>query len=304
MLSAKRLAVLIVSQADDPHATLIETMLHGAGVTCVRTCLDLWHEHVVEWVPDGPLRLQVDGANWSVGKATTVWWRRPGCFENAALRGSELELARDETAVILPGALASAGVRWVDEPWMTLRAANRLVQLTLANQLGIPVPETVVTNSVCAAEAFAAEGTVVAKTISNGVGLAPFVDSVRPEDLALVASVPTVLQRLICGHADWRLVTVRDQCFAWRRERSPDEGVDWRSADTDGGRFVAMSGAEALAEGAIAIQTGLGLSFSVQDWIEVGSDYFFLEVNPQGQWLFLDAAADHMGAALARHLRM
>ena len=50
------------------------------------------------------------------------------------------------------------------------------------------------------------------------------------------------------------------------------------------------------------LQGRLGLTFSVQDWLEAGDTWTFLEVNPQGQWLFLDAADSLVGESLAMHL--
>jgi hypothetical protein len=44
------------------------------------------------------------------------------------------------------------------------------------------------------------------------------------------------------------------------------------------------------------------LTVSVQDWLETDRGLVFLEVNPQGTWLFLDGAEAAVAPALARHL--
>jgi len=204
---------------------------------------------------------------------------------------------------MLPGALEAAGVRWVDQPWSTVRAGNRLIQLQLAYSLGANPPPTVVTNSTAVAEAFVAAGPTVAKTISTGVGLAPFVDHVDMAQVSLVRSAPVTLQRAIYADADWRLVTVGSECFGWRRSRNDDSRIDWRAEDPSGTSFRPSLMNTHMTRLAMAIQNGLGLSFSVQDWLEVGDHWLFLEVNPQGQWLFLDEARESIGLALARHLR-
>jgi len=57
-----------------------------------------------------------------------------------------------------------------------------------------------------------------------------------------------------------------------------------------------------LSGNATAIQDRLGLSFSVQDWLQADGVWYFLEVNPQGQWLFLEEADQIVPQALALHL--
>ena len=79
--------------------------------------------------------------------------------------------------------------------------------------------------------------------------------------------------------------------------------IDWRGDDPAGLGFRPSMPNAVMAGFAIAVQNGLSLSFSVQDWLEVDEEPFFLEVNPQGQWLFLAEANDRVGSALALHLR-
>lgn len=92
-------------------------------------------------------------------------------------------------------------------------------------------------------------------------------------------------------------------CFAWRRERQQDSALDWRRVDPAGEGFRPCSAGTYLSEHSIGLQNGLGLTFSVQDWLEVLDGWVFLEVNPQGQWLFLLDTVNVVAPALARHLR-
>lgn len=300
---AADLTVLIVAQPNDPHAAAVEARLAKDGMSVARTSLNAWSSHIVEWSLHGDLLLTTDHSQrWNIQRHTTVWWRRPGWFEGSNLGAEELQLARDESAIMLPGMLDAAGVRWVDQPWTTARARNRLVQLNVAAALGIRVPSTIVTNSTTPAARFCASGKVVAKTISTGPGLAPFVDVVDPDDLELVRNAPVLLQRLIHAAADWRLVTVGLHCVAWRRTRKSGGAIDWRANDPEGVEFRPVTASQQLVGQALLIQEQLGLSFSVQDWVEVGSEWFFLEVNPQGQWLFLDGAEQLVSERLAAYL--
>jgi hypothetical protein len=109
------------------------------------------------------------------------------------------------------------------------------------------------------------------------------------------------LQELVYAAADLRVVVVREHVWAWRRVR--EEGViDWRAAAPDGRGFVPVDDPK-LAEIARAITRSLGLTMTVQDFLETASGPVFLEANPQGNWLFLTDASARVVPRLADHLR-
>ena len=297
------LAVLVVSEPGDPHADLVEHYLRITQKSFARTSLSSWNAQTVDWSLDRSLLLRdQDGTSALVTRETTVWWHRPGHFDHPDLVDDELLLARDETAIMLPGILDALGVRWIDQPWVLARARNRFVQLLTAIGIGIRVPDTLVTNLPQSAREFVRVGPAVTKTISSGIGLAPFVEEVGFDELDLVSNVPTLLQRLVFACADWRIVTVGARCFAWRRPRADTDPIDWRAEDPQGGDFVTQEPPESLVQNALALQMTLDLNVSVQDWLETDHEFVLLEVNPQGQWLFLESAGSLVAPCLADHL--
>lgn len=53
---------------------------------------------------------------------------------------------------------------------------------------------------------------------------------------------------------------------------------------------------------AVQVATELGLTMSVQDWLITETGPTFLEVNPQGQWLFLEGSEEMVTPTLCDHL--
>src|SRR5665213_2986274 len=176
----------------------------------------------------------------------------------------------------------------------------KLWQLTQAANLSIATPNYVVTNDFETAREFVAAANVVAKPLSPGIGIAPFVDLVCIEDLDSAANFPTFFQALIPATADLRVVVIGDNAWTWRRKREPTT-LDWRQIDPSGTEFEAI-GNDEVSRHSIELTRALGLSMSVQDWLEAKDGPMFLEVNPQGSWLFLDGAEEVIAPALARHL--
>lgn len=204
----------------------------------------------------------------------------------------------EEVEALFPGVLAAAGVQWVDAPWDLLRARYKPLQLACASSLGLAVPTTVISGSPARSKSFALGQHVVAKSSSSGFGIAPYVAAVPASELTRLSECPTALQVRIDADADLRIVTIGDEEFRWCRPRTEGMPVDWREADPVGAGFR-FEGSAANTD-AVSIAKSLGLCFSVQDWLIVEADApVFLEVNAQGQWLFLNDAESILSGPLA-----
>lgn len=287
------LDVLFLTQPDDEHCRLVDSLLVGRN----RATFDLSQltevrfdvsERVVLWLPNGPAQITDE---------TTVWWRRPGSPVVVDLDDEEAQLVIDEAPHILKGTLEWAGVRWLDRPDLIMRAELKLRQLAVARSLGVATPPTVLTSSPETAAAFASSHQAVVKALSPGVGIAPYTSPVGVSDSGHVKRCPSLLQAQIPASADVRVVVVGGRVWTWRRVRGDE--VDWRAADPAGRGFRRMQPETALVDQALSITAALGLSTSVQDWLETKDGPVFLEVNPQGNWLFLVGSEDTVGPALA-----
>lgn len=291
--------VLIVANADDQHGTLVAQAIQAMGASTLRLNLS-----DVRAVPHragvGYFDVFVDDQWHRVTSRTTVWWFRLGSVGVDDLEPDEARLVTDEAPYLLRGALAGAGVRWVDEPFDIERAENKLWQLATATAVAAAVPEAVQTNDRAAVEALGGGGPVLAKAVSPGSGIAPFVDQVPPEDLGRTEGNPTLFERRVTAAADLRVVIVGGEAWAWRRPRQPDT-IDWRAEDPSGRGFAPVESPD-LCRMAVRLSAALGLTMSVQDWLETKDGPVFLEANPQGAWLFLDRADELIVPALAHHL--
>lgn len=209
----------------------------------------------------------------------------------------EAQLVYDEVTDILPGFAVGETAACVDDPWSIDRAANKLVQLSLASNLGIPVPTTAITNSKDTLVEHFQGSTLIAKAVSSGIGLAPFAAEIDSDDWDFLPSCPTQIQQRVAAQADLRIVTIGNDTVAWERCRRDDGPLDWRQADPTGVGFHRIA-ADPTDGKANVIAKSLDLKFSVQDWL-LASEPVFLEVNPQGQWLFLSRAEDIIPPLLA-----
>ncbi|RYB88328.1 hypothetical protein EUA06_21470 [Nocardioides glacieisoli] len=290
--------LLFVAPYDDVHARVVADHV---GSRADVQYIDL-HAAVTKPLYIGPGE-HVTSAGMRVAvSGTTVWWRRTGFVPpDDRTSNAENRLRAEEARAQLVGGLLSLEVTWVDHPGVVETAEHTLLQLATARRAGAVTPATVVTSDPDVARAWRDQYSLIAKSISSGLGIAPYADHVDDDILDLVPNAPTLLQEHITGTADFRVVVVADRAYVWRRAKVPGEPFDWRNPDPSGAgfEFVGDPGVGALA---IDITRRMGLTYSAQDWVETPTGPVFLESNPVGQWLFLPGSANVVGPALADHL--
>ncbi|HEY8455794.1 MAG TPA: hypothetical protein VIL34_09385 [Actinopolymorphaceae bacterium] len=200
--------------------------------------------------------------------------------------------AQNEWAMALDGLLSLESMRHVSHP-VKQRAATKPLQLSLASKVGLRVPRTLITSDPQEALAFVAEhhGAVVHKAMT-----APphqFIDtrawdakaSQHVVDLALC---PTILQERIVGPADVRATVIGGQIFAARILTSQGRAdVDSR-LDSDA-PCTRHELPDDVGDALLRLMDELGLVFGTVDFkVAENGEHVFLEVNPQGQFLYIE----------------
>jgi glutathione synthase/RimK-type ligase-like ATP-grasp enzyme len=204
------------------------------------------------------------------------------------------EFVSSECAAALFGGLEAICLRWVSHPADVRTSELKMRQLEVAVGAGVPIPRTVVTNRMRKDPLFG-DGMVVAKPVRYGLlGATPrplvaFARAVAQTDLADLDGSPVILQERIDAAFHLRVIVVGDDVFVASLPAGPT--VDWREDVNNHVRFEVrtLPDPSSLERGAMAMQRGLRLRFSAQDWIFTRDEkYVFLEANPSGQWLFID----------------
>lgn len=107
---------------------------------------------------------------------------------------------------------------------------------------------------------------------------------------------PWFVQDFVEAEADITIVYVRGKLFAFALERGfTDRSIDWRvvSLDPSFPNWVPHSLPDPITAAIREYMTRLSLDYGRLDLLLKGSgDYLFLEVNPNGEWGWLDPSGD------------
>ncbi len=301
--------VLVVTQKFDPHVDRVLPILKRRGMPFFRLNTDDFHaEYVVSTSADlGAVRVR---DVW--GRAVTfpddvaaVWYRKP-VPPAAPVAVTDVEAVRvvaAEVTEFLASLWSWPVARWVNDPARNERAARKLPQLGLASRLGLRVPRSLVTNDPVEARAFVAglPGAAACKSL-KAYGYRDgederFIFARRVEatgfaaEAEAVAHCPTLLQEYVEKDHELRVTIIGERSFCCRidSQGTGEARTDWRRADPFDlpHRIVPL---DATVERALrGMLEAHGLAYGAFDLIVTPQgEIVFLELNPNGQWLWIE----------------
>ena len=253
--------------------------------------------------------IEQDGRSVSSADVKSVWYRRPNRFKLEIRDPVQKSFAEAELRSFLEGLwaiLENRNVFWLSKPAALERGRKKLLQLELAARKGMRTPPTIVTNDPEEVRRFytACAGKMVFKAIYH-----EFLDYgdraynipttlIGPEHLPkldLVRRSPTLFQQYIEKDHELRVTAVGERAFAAKidSQKNPLAVVDWRTPkcvqNLDYSKAELDPGVEAFCR---EMLRDLDLAFGAFDFIvDKKGELWFLEVNPNGQWYWLEDRA-------------
>jgi hypothetical protein len=287
--------IAIVAQRRDVHAQTVRSHLEGRGAAVV--VLDpneLGRGAELTFSPHSAGACQwrrCDGTAVSLAEIGAAWLRpKAGPMAHAAVgEGSDRRFILREWSELFRGWLSGFGVPLINPPRAVVRA-SKPVQLVAAMRAGLAVPETVFTSDLEQAKALAAgPGPTLHKPMT------PPPDALHPTkllseaDLAFgpeLALAPTIFQRRVPGNRELRITAVGERLFA----------SEFRTELVDGRLDHAVPHAphdlpRSVADALQVLLERLDLPYAAIDMrIDPDGEYHFLELNPAGQYLWIEIA--------------
>lgn len=325
------MTILVVTHSNDEHCTpRVMAALARLGADALRLDTDLYPLEVrlATHLDAGGTRqaLTVGGRTLDLSQVKSIYHRRDETARTLPhdmdrdLRGHAVAEARR----VLQGCLAALPCFHLDAPEARLRGRNKQLQLELAARAGLPVPRTLITNDPDEARAFVAAcpGGVVTKMMNavsvwdEGEEHALFTNLVRPDDVEALDDLvlcPMTFQEKLEKALELRVTVVGDEVFSASidSQSSARARVDWRR---DGlgmiGEWRHHDLPREVGDGARALLDTLGLTYGAFDYVLTPDGrYVFLEVNPEGEFFWLEDApglpiSDAIARALVRGARV
>jgi len=274
----------------------------------------------------------------------SIWWRRPAKPVLPEYLSEDEEIfARLELKTTLLGLWDNLDCYWMSKPANISRATHKTGQLKRAANLGFDIPQTMITTDPESVQEFydLCEGNVVYKVLSDpslgfagranelmarcrvdqGPGKEPIIDwsrvkakityttKVEPDHLQMLDTVryaPCQFQEYISKQHELRVTVIGDELFT-AEIHSQDHAstqLDWRHYEATIPYHLGKLPPK-VEEACMALTKGYGLNYGAIDLILTPDGrYVFLEINPNGQWLWVQQLVPElkMKEALASQL--
>lgn len=236
----------------------------------------------------------------------SIWYRNPSGFRfPTAMSGTERRHAQHEAKLGIGGVLGGLPVRWINHPNRHADAGYKPRQLVAAVRADLTVVPTLVTNDAVAVRRFTARwgpGGVVTKMLGASAifeqggrrtTLTQRLTTADLDDLRGIEVTAHQFQRWAPKREEARVIVIGHQAFAVAIRSGSDAAyIDWR-ADYNSLSYERISLPTDVERGIHAVMVELDLVYGAFDFvITPDEEWIFLEVNPGGQFGFLEDTTD------------
>ena len=314
MIMPSERPVLIVTEPPDVHADFVINELKKRDVPVFRF-------HTEDFPVNSQISISGAGAVWTAEIRTPLrslrledvraaWLRRPGePVVDSTLRPESREFAVEQARSTLTAMYALIGDRWLSHPESIRAAGDKVRQMRRAAATGLAVPDTLIGNDVDRVVEFhhgnvrlgrgtAVKSLWVRSQISYDGGLrvpmtTKWPENVEPDQVDTIRLTPTVFQEYVPKQREIRAVVIGGRVFAASVDSQaiPAARHDVRGAGKQAG-YEPYDLPEEVRSALLEMVRGLGLRFCSADLVLTPDGrHVFLDLNPNGQWLWLELEA-------------
>lgn len=234
-----------------------------------------------------------------IGNFTSVWYRRTMVPELEVPNLGERLYLISQIEIFLQNLLGILEAKWLNIPSAVDKAENKFLQLSIAQTIGLNIPETLATTTHKTLQEFLqTHKKLIIKPMGSGrinisateckLIFTNIIEVSKLDDLENYDMTPAIYQNYIEKEYELRVTIVGQDVFAAKvdSQRDVETMVDWRRKKI---AFTKYHFPKKEQEKCLTLLKNLNLSFGALDFIK-GKDgqYYFLEINPNGQWVWIE----------------
>jgi glutathione synthase/RimK-type ligase-like ATP-grasp enzyme len=303
--------VLVITNDHDEHADAVIEELNRRDVPVFRF-------HPMEFpdafsismeIQDGYIDGEIRNAHHRVAfhDICAAWFRRSrNLFASSqslnVLHGDLDNFIKVQSTTTLAALYGSLQTLWVGQPSRLRHADIKPLQLAEASRAGLKIPATLLSNDPSRAAAFvdalgdtecAIKPLIATRANDGEADRLPLTTTLpRGHSLDSVALAPTILQPYVEKAYELRCVVIGERIFSAKLNSQANEVTrkDWRAADLETELEHDVYELPGHVEAALRrLMRSFEINFASIDMIVTPDDEFvFLDLNPNGQWLWLE----------------
>lgn len=286
---------LIIADTKDFTSDYISIELNNRGKKYLRINRDKFNNYNIEWdILKCVLKIGIDDELYCINdNLKGVYYRAPVYIRYYSENGYEEQLYKSQWMAFVKNLICFENAIWINNPVDTYKAENKMLQLKYANELGFSVPNTLVINYPCkmldSNELYAVKSidTVFLRNGTEECFLYTNLISGEEINNSELSFSPVVVQQLINPKIDLRITVINNKVYPIKIVKNM-HGVDddWRK-EKDNVKFIITEISSELKCMCINLVKKLGLKYGAIDMVLRNNKYYFIEINPTGEWAWL-----------------
>lgn len=299
--------ILIISNKWDITVDFVVAELRKRGANFLRINTEdlVTSEATIEF-SDFRISVSKQGRLYDLTQSTKVIWnRRPGKPFDTINPPDRPSLAvqnfvGDQWFSWLEVLQLIPGVTWINHPQANDAMESKPRQLLMASKIGFLIPDTLISNEPSQVLEFGKKhnGKLIAKALYSPLIEEPnedffvftnVIDINEFKDDEEIRISPSIFQQVLNPKIDYRVTVIGDTVYPVRITRQVEESsvsIDWRTDKTDLD-FSACTLPEEIEHMCRRIVNDGGLIFGAIDLVQYDGRFYFLEINPNGEWGWL-----------------
>lgn len=288
--------VLILSNKHDYSTDYVCIELEKRDIPYLRINRDMFDRY--EILVDLQCKQMTIGVNDSIyvisdDTLKSVYFRAPVFLRNTKPYSVNEQLERGQWSSFIRNLIIFDNAKWINHPVKTYQAENKLFQLWVAADVGLEVPHTWCGNVVpeeLPDENYIVKSLDTALFYDNGIEMFTYSSIVSQDELKTVQiqDAPVIIQQFLRDKIDIRVTFIDGRLFPVSIEDTMGGIVgDWRKTPKEALRYSLISIPEDVQRKLCILMKKMELSFGGIDLALADGKYYFIEINPTGEWGWL-----------------
>jgi len=176
--------------------------------------------------------------------------------------------------------------RILTAPSILRKVENKIFQLKISTDLGFLLPNSLISNDNNQGNKFNTSKTI-AKPLATGklTNVTAVHSNLVTDNVEDITLTPIYFQEYIRKDYELRITVIKDTFYCVKI--ITDNKIDWRDNE-DNNLYELIDTPEVVKQECLDFLRVCNLDFGAFDYIVSDSKYYFLECNPNGQWLWLE----------------
>lgn len=229
----------------------------------------------------------------------SIYYRAPTYFRETYLKqfSTEDQLYNSQWMAFIRNLTFFDNAKWMNNPINTYEAENKLLQLKYAQSVDLKIPHTLVTNNnefVIENDEYAVKSIDTALFMANKKEAFFYTNIIKSEEFKKydISLFPLIFQNNLEPKIDYRITIAGEDIFCTKILEN-NEGVsgDWRKRKNTL-QFINSDIPLTIKEKCFSLMKKFNLNFGGIDLVKYKDDFFFIEINPTGEWAWLVDSAN------------